>query len=94
VLLGAEHHTTGLAWGRLADLAAVDPVGTFDIVSRLIELSLASDYPYLDFDDVAPSLRAAIRAGEPVRSRALSLVNQIGEAGLDEYRTLWIEAQE
>jgi len=93
-LLGAEHHTTGLAWGRLSALAAVDPVGTFDIVSRLIELSLESDLPYLAFDDVAPSLRAAIQAGEPVRSRALSLVNRLGEVGLDEYRTLWIEAQE
>src|ERR1019366_1342610 len=61
-LLRAKHRTGTLAWERLGDLARVDAAGTFEIVSILIDLELSSGQVYLPFDEVAPSLRAAIAA--------------------------------
>ena len=92
-LLKAKHRTGGLAWTRLTELAAIDPSATFDIVEKLIVLSLAGEFVYLPFDEVSPSIRAAIAVGGAVRKRARSLLERIGNAGLSEYKDLWVSSQ-
>jgi hypothetical protein len=92
-LLRTKHRTGSLAWERLGELAQIDPSGTFEIVSKLVELALAGSYAYLPFDEVAPSLRSAIGAGGPLRYRALALIDRLGVADLGEYRQLWVESQ-
>jgi hypothetical protein len=93
-LIGKKNRTTSLTWKRLTELVEMDPVGAFPIAARFIELGLASDYVYLPFDDVAPSLRVAIRAGGALRKSARLLVDKLGAADLYEYRELWTSEED
>jgi hypothetical protein len=93
-MLGRKHRVTNLAWERLGKLAAKDPAGTFVIAEQLVDRILKGPFPYLAFDDVAPSLLAAIAAGGELRDRALALVHRLGDAGFEEFGVLWRETQD
>lgn len=94
-LVRRKQRVTGMAWERLGTLARHDPGGTFVIVERLVDAQLSSENAYVAFDDVAPALRAATKAGGATRDRALSLINRIAEKmQSDEFGELWREAQE
>jgi hypothetical protein len=93
-LLGSKHNTVESAWDRLSALAGADPAGVFEIAAHVIELHLADDHVYLPYEDVAPSLRHAIRSGGSLRDRAISLLHRLGERGHPEYADLWREGLE
>lgn len=91
-MLGSKYRVTNLAWEQLGKLAVQDAKGTFAIVEQLVDRVLKGDFPYLSFDDVAPSIRRAILAGGKTRDRALALIHRIGDAGFEEFGVLWQEA--
>ena len=93
-LLGGKQRVSGMLWDRLESLARRNARGTFVILERMLNAVLASDYPYVSFDDAAPALRLAIAAGGDTRERALAMVNRLGAAGFTEFGSLWDEAQE
>lgn len=82
----------GSGWERLAELAEHDAVGTFELVELLARAALASDYPFLPFPQVSPSLRSALSANSAsIRTRARRLINDLGERGLLEFGELLSE---
>src|SRR6185437_4150952 len=88
-LASDDRRTGGSAWQRLGELAQHDAVGTFELVELLARRALASDFPYLPYQQVAPPLRAALAAGDrDMRTRARRLINDLGERGLLEFGEL------
>jgi len=76
-------------WGRLAEMAAQDADGAYEIAERLIQKILAREHPYLPFERVAPTIQPALSSGdEQIKKRAERLVNKLGEHGLYDYGKL------
>lgn len=76
-------------WPRLERTAATDIRTTLALAETLIEAELASDYPFLEFDRVAPVLRAGLRSADAeVKAKAARLVHHLGESGWSEYGPL------
>lgn len=85
----AVRRTGTSAWSRLAGLAEVDPVGTFDILEALVIRELGGDFPYLPFDELAGPIAAALTsANDATRRRAERLVHSLGERGHVKFGTL------
>ena len=88
-LLPAPEDRSSAPWESLGRLAAADAVGAFELVEPLVARALATRFPYLPFDELAPSLRAALACpDEAVRRRATRLINILGERGFVEYGAL------
>jgi hypothetical protein len=88
-LLPKSHDPTRVAWERLAELATADAVGAYEVIEPLVERVMATKYPYLPYEKVAPVLRAVFRgANESVRLRARHLVHELGNQGHVEFGSL------
>jgi hypothetical protein len=74
-------------------MADHDPDQTLSIVEKIVSVALQGEFAYLPFDDVAPPLRSALRAGGETRARARKLINTLGENEMDDFAALWSEGQ-
>jgi hypothetical protein len=92
-MLNRKHRVSTIAWNQLTKLSKHDAAGTFVIIQEFVDRILKGDFPYLAFDDVAPSLRTAISKGGELREQALALLHRIGDAGFVEFGVLWKEVQ-
>lgn len=80
------------AWDRAGELMKTVPQQAFELLQQLVALQLASQYPYVPFEQVAPALRLALASNEQeLRKRAITLVHQLGELGLLEFGRLLTE---
>jgi hypothetical protein len=76
-------------WPRLTSCATIDVSVTFDVAEQLIRATLEGEYPFLDADDVTPSLQAALVASDKsTRERAYDLVNELGEKNFTQFSVL------
>lgn len=71
-------------WQRLSMIAALDPSHAVNVASCLIEAELQSEYPYFNYDEVAPVLAVGL-ADRATRKTAERLLNMLGERGFVEY---------
>ena len=93
-LLPAAEDRSSAPWESLERLAAADAVGSFELVEPLVARALATRFPYLPFDKLAPPLRAALACpDDAVRRRATRLINILGERGFVEYGALLAPAK-
>jgi len=77
------------AWERMADLMSAYPVEAYGLLEHLLEAQLASDFAYLPFDQVRPSISAALACDDHgIRERGERMIHRLGEAGHREFGQL------
>ena len=83
-----KRRVTGNGWERMAELANADPDGAYALVELLVERELEVHGLVL-FDQVAPALRVAMGRGNTnTKSRAVRVINRLGEHNQGEFRKL------
>lgn len=79
----------GHVWQALPRFVLLDPVKAVRMVEALVAATLAGEYAYVDFSEVAPVLTSILASGDTeARVRAIGVVHRLGEAGWSEFRQL------
>lgn len=76
-------------WERLAELALVDPDGTFAMLDRAIVLELTAQWAHFPMKELEAVFRALFDSGsQSTREGALALLDRLGDAGYHEFGKL------
>lgn len=79
----------GHVWKSLLPFIAIDPIKAVRMVEAMVSGILDGEYPYVHFEEVGPVLSAILESGNAdANTRAVSVVNRLGEAGWSEFRGL------
>jgi hypothetical protein len=82
ILTPGRPYSRWIGWERISELALADPVGTFELLTLIVEQEFTADYGVLPYDGLAQPLRAALTCGDAeIRGRARRLINRMGERG-------------
>lgn len=76
----------GAIWERLARMVAVDVRQAVEVAVLVIEGELRGDYPYFNFEEVAPILRIGLASEDnDTRDLAVRVIHRLGERGFEQF---------